>query len=70
MNEDNRGKEENSMTRLTMAIRTNTRLLRNAVMLGALGLLLLTACNTTAGFGRDMQSVGRNIQDSATKNNK
>lgn len=58
------------MTRLTMTIRTSTRLLRNTVVLGILGLLLLAGCNTTAGFGQDMQSVGRNIQNSANKNNK
>jgi predicted small secreted protein len=59
--------EENSMTRLTMTHRKGTRLLRNTLMLG---LLLLTGCNTTAGFGQDMQSVGRNIEKSANKNNK
>jgi predicted small secreted protein len=40
------------------------------MVVGILGLLLLAACHTTAGFGQDMQSVGRNIQDSANKNNK
>lgn len=58
------------MKRLTMSFRKNTRVLRNTVILGALGLLLLSACHTTAGFGQDMQSAGRNIQNSANKNNK
>ena len=58
------------MKRLTMSLRKNTRLLRNTVILGALGLLLLSGCHTTAGFGQDMQSAGRNIQNSANKNNK
>jgi predicted small secreted protein len=53
---------------LTMAPRKRARLLRNTVMLGALGLLLLTGCHTTAGFGQDLQSAGRNIQNSANKN--
>ncbi|HSB72625.1 MAG TPA: entericidin A/B family lipoprotein [Candidatus Methylomirabilis sp.] len=35
-----------------------------------LGLLLLAGCHTTAGFGQDMQSVGRNIQNNANKNNR
>ncbi len=58
------------MTRLTMNLRRSTRLLRNTIVLGTLGLLLLAGCHTTAGFGQDMQSVGRNIQNSANKNNK
>jgi len=58
------------MMRLTIAIRKSTRLLRNAVVLGILGLLLLAGCHTTAGFGQDMQSVGRNLQNSANKNNR
>ena len=58
------------MMRLTMTIRKSTRLLRNTVMLGMLGLLLLAGCHTTAGFGQDMQSVGRNLQNSANKNNR
>ena len=58
------------MKRLTMSLRKNTRVLRNTVMLAALGLFLLTGCHTTAGFGQDMQSAGRNIQNSANKNNK
>ena len=58
------------MMRLTMTIRKSTRLLRNTVVLGMLGLLLLAGCHTTAGFGKDMQSVGRNLQNSANKNNR
>jgi len=67
---DNGGNEGDSMMRLTIAIRKSTRLLRNAVVLGILGLLLLAGCHTTAGFGQDMQSVGRNLQNSANKNNR
>ena len=48
----------------------DARLLWSAVVMGTLGLLLLTACHTTAGFGQDMQSVGRNLENSANKNNK
>jgi len=51
-------------------LRKNARLLYGAMVIGALGLLLLTACHTTAGFGQDMQSVGRNVENSANKNNK
>lgn len=58
------------MTRVTMTFRKNARLLRKTMVLGTLGLLLLAGCHTTAGFGQDMQSVGRNIQNSANKNNK
>ena len=67
---DDRGKEGDSMMRLTMTIRKSTRLLRNTVVLGMLGLLLLAGCHTTAGFGQDIQSVGRNLQNSANKNNR
>jgi predicted small secreted protein len=40
------------------------------VMLASLagGILLLAACNTTKGAGKDMQSAGENIQHSAEKN--
>lgn len=58
------------MTRLTMTLGNGPRLLRNAVLMGMLGLLLLTGCHTTAGFGQDLQSAGRNIQNSANKNNR
>ena len=58
------------MTRLTMTLGKGPRLLRNAVLMGMLGLLLLTGCHTTAGFGQDLQSAGRNIQNSANKNNR
>jgi predicted small secreted protein len=58
------------MTRPAMNLRRSARVLRQTMMLGMLGLLLLAGCHTTAGFGQDMQSVGRNIQNSATKNNK
>ena len=51
-------------------LRKNARLLCSAVAMGILGLVLLTACHTTAGFGQDMQSVGRNVENSANKNNK
>lgn len=58
------------MTCLTMIRPKSTRLLRNTLVLGMLGVLLLAGCHTTAGFGQDMQSTGRNIQNSATKNSK
>jgi predicted small secreted protein len=58
------------MTRLTMTHGKGPRLLRNAVLMGMLGLLLLSGCHTTAGFGQDLQSAGRNIQNSANKNNR
>jgi predicted small secreted protein len=58
------------MNRLTMALRKSTRLLRKTVVLGTLALLMLVGCHTTAGFGQDLQSTGRNIQYSANKNNK
>jgi predicted small secreted protein len=32
-----------------------------------LGLAGLTSCNTTAGFGRDMQKVGDKIEDTANR---
>jgi predicted small secreted protein len=51
-------------------VRKNARSLGSAVLLGVLGLLLLSACHTTAGFGQDLQSAGRNIQNSANKNNR
>lgn len=44
--------------------------LRSAVVLGLLGVLLLSGCHTTAGFGQDLQSVGRNVQNSANKSNR
>lgn len=62
--------EGTCMTHLTMTVRKRARSLRNAVVLGMLGLLLLAGCHTTAGFGQDMQSVGRNIQNNANKNNR
>jgi predicted small secreted protein len=31
------------------------------------GILLLSACNTTKGAGKDMQSAGENIQHQAEK---
>jgi predicted small secreted protein len=54
----------------TKTLRRNARLLCSAGAMGILGLVLLTACHTTAGFGQDMQSVGRNVENSANKNNK
>ncbi len=57
------------MTHLTTTPKS-IRLLRNTVMWGTRGLLLLAGCHTTAGFGQDLQSAGRNIQNSANKNNK
>lgn len=46
------------------------RLLGSATVLGILVALLLTGCHTTAGFGQDLQSTGRNIQNGANKANK
>jgi predicted small secreted protein len=63
-------REENPMAHHTSILRSRMRLARSIAVLGLLGLALLTACHTTAGFGQDMQSVGRNIQNSANKNNK
>jgi predicted small secreted protein len=51
-------------------LRIDARLLWRAGMMGMLALLLFSACHTTAGFGQDMQSVGRNVENSANKNNK
>ena len=62
--------EGSAMTRLTVTFRRKARLLRNAVLMGMLGLLVFTGCHTTAGFGQDLQSTGRNIQNSANKNNR
>lgn len=39
--------------------------LRRAMVLGVLVLLCLTGCHTTAGFGQDVQSLGRDIQKNA-----
>ena len=58
------------MMRTEYTLRKKTRLLCSALAMGILGLLLLDACHTTAGFGQDMQSVGRNVESSANKNNK
>ncbi len=53
-----------------MSIQMGTRFLRTAVIVGGLAMLLLAGCHTTAGFGQDMQSTGRNIQHSANQANK
>jgi predicted small secreted protein len=50
-------------------IRETIHLLRSAAVLGTLVMLFLTGCHTTAGFGQDLQSTGRNIQNSANKAN-
>ena len=57
------------MRSVTRNLRQTRRLLAHAVVMGMLGLFLLTACHTTAGFGQDMQSAGRNLQNSANKHN-
>ncbi len=49
---------------------TNGHVLRNLVVVGMLGVLLLAGCHTTAGFGQDMQSVGRKLENNANKNNR
>ena len=51
-------------------VRGKRHLFRSAVVLGALVAAFLTGCHTTAGFGQDMQSAGRNLQNSANKANK
>jgi predicted small secreted protein len=53
-----------------MSLHLGIRFLRNAVVWGALAMALLAACNTTAGFGRDMQSTGRNLEHGANQANK
>ena len=58
------------MMRTGRTLQSNMRLWESVVLLGTLGLLLLTACHTTAGLGQDMQSVGRNIERNANKNNR
>ncbi len=44
--------------------------LRNAVVWGALAMVLLAGCHTTAGFGRDLQSTGGKITNEANEHNK
>ncbi len=51
-------------------IQEKKHLLRNGVVLGALVMLFLTGCHTTAGFGQDLQSTGSNLENSANKANK
>lgn len=58
------------MMRTLRTPRKTARVLGGALVMGTLGLLLLTACNTSSGFGKDVQSVGRNIERSANKNNR
>ncbi len=53
-----------------MMLRQGLHRLRSVGVLGALALLLLAGCHTTAGFGQDLQSTGRNIQHSANQANK
>jgi predicted small secreted protein len=38
------------------------------VMLGLVAMPLLTACNTTAGAGQDLQAAGRGLENSADRN--
>ncbi len=42
----------------------------SVLVVAALGMLLFTGCHTTAGFGRDLQSTGRDIQHSANEANR
>ncbi len=49
---------------------TGTLFIQGAIVLGALAMFLLAGCHTTAGFGQDLQSTGRNIQHSANQANK
>lgn len=41
--------------------------IRNLLILAGLAgaLLAITGCNTTEGFGRDVESAGENLQDAA-----
>ena len=41
------------------------RLLLTALVLGAAA---VTACSTTEGFGKDVENLGDNIEDSAARN--
>jgi len=50
-------------------IREKERLIRSAVVMGALITMFLAGCHTTAGFGQDLQSTGRNLENSANKAN-
>jgi predicted small secreted protein len=46
-----------------------TQSLRLAAMAAFAGAgLLLSACNTVAGFGRDLQTLGNSMEDSAEDN--
>jgi predicted small secreted protein len=56
------------MVRVMRIVQGKTHLLRSAIVLGALGMLLLTGCHTTSGFGQDVQSLGRDIQRNSDKN--
>ena len=58
------------MAHQALSLRSRMRLARSITVLELLGLVMLMACHTAGGFGQDMQSVGRNIQNSANKNNK
>ncbi len=51
-------------------VRKSLHRLGSVLVLGALGLLLVAGCHTTAGFGQDLQSTGRNLQHSANQANK
>ena len=38
-------------------------------IVGAAGIaLVMTACNTTEGFGKDVKNLGNSIEDSAAEN--
>jgi predicted small secreted protein len=58
------------MMKAIRTLRIDARSLWSAALMGTMVLLLLSACHTTAGFGQDLQSVGRNVENSANKNNK
>jgi predicted small secreted protein len=38
------------------------------ILLSLAGAAALSACNTTAGAGRDVKNLGSNIEDSANRN--
>jgi predicted small secreted protein/ElaB/YqjD/DUF883 family membrane-anchored ribosome-binding protein len=66
-------KEEDVMRTITSISIDAVAALKRALVLSlgvtivALGLLSLSACNTTAGLGRDVSKVGRKIEHEANE---
>jgi predicted small secreted protein len=65
-----KSRREHCVKRLAMSLQENARISWNGVTLATLGLLLRAGSHTTAGFGQDLQSVGRDVQNSANKHNR